>query len=243
MKPRRLSIAGLLGAVAVAGIGLAALRAATEVWAAATYSATLLMLGISLTGAFAGRGRRRAAWSGAVIMGGGYLLLIYSPWSESDSDRLASYPYEPGGFRSITVTEQSTMEGNLGPAFLAQAPQVDVRFGPVFTDRLLYALYLVANRSRVHQPGDRIRVLWNKSYYPSRVLDRREGQYLIHYDDHAEGSNNWVSPESMDERFRSFEHFRRTGHSMTAILLGALGAALGLAFRGREPPPPASDVG
>lgn len=69
MKSRRLSIAGLMLAVALCGLGLAALRARTEPWDVLMETlAVVLVLGAAI-GAFARRGRWRFVWAGFAVFG------------------------------------------------------------------------------------------------------------------------------------------------------------------------------
>ncbi len=70
----QISIAGLLGFVAVFALGLAALISATEFWVGAIF---LLTIGLLLASAVAVvfRGRRAVGWVGAAVFGWGYFLL------------------------------------------------------------------------------------------------------------------------------------------------------------------------
>src|SRR3954451_23898489 len=79
----RFSIRGVMGSVLFAGVGVAALRSATDWWASGLFTATLL--GLSLAALFAAyrRGPRRAFWSAFVAFGAGYLVLAFGPWCET----------------------------------------------------------------------------------------------------------------------------------------------------------------
>jgi hypothetical protein len=72
----RISIAGILAAVAVFAIGLAALVNATETWLGVAY---LLMIGVLLASVLATvlRGWRRGGWLGFALFGWGLFLLGY----------------------------------------------------------------------------------------------------------------------------------------------------------------------
>jgi hypothetical protein len=71
----RLSVAALMGVV-----GLAALAYPTPMWAGVALTATLALLAVALLGAIFDRGGGQAFWSGAAIVGWGYLALAFGPW-------------------------------------------------------------------------------------------------------------------------------------------------------------------
>lgn len=81
MRRFRVSISGLLGLVAVAAVGFAAIRIATPAWAGALYSLTFFLLVASLLGIGFGRGPRRVFWIGFALLGWSYILLHYVPWN------------------------------------------------------------------------------------------------------------------------------------------------------------------
>ena len=76
----RVSIRAIMAVVLAAGLGLAALRSASEWWASGIFSLTLL--GFALAAAYASqrRGPRRAFWAAFVVFGVGYLVLAFAPW-------------------------------------------------------------------------------------------------------------------------------------------------------------------
>jgi hypothetical protein len=80
MTGHRLSIAGMLGFIAIAGFCLAAMRSSSPLWTAV---GTTLGLGILLTavlGAVFLRGDSRAFASGFALFGSVYLLLVNWDW-------------------------------------------------------------------------------------------------------------------------------------------------------------------
>jgi hypothetical protein len=79
MNPLRFSLATLVGVVILLGIGLAALRSASDVWAAGVFTGTLLFLFVSVLGVTFTRGRRRVFWGGFAIFGWGYSILALGP--------------------------------------------------------------------------------------------------------------------------------------------------------------------
>ena len=70
----RISIAGVLGSVAVFAIGLAALVNATTAWAGVAFTLTVGVLFASVLATIL-RGWRRGGWLGLALFGWGYFLL------------------------------------------------------------------------------------------------------------------------------------------------------------------------
>jgi hypothetical protein len=81
MRTARFRIAGLMGAVLVAALGLAALRNASELWAGVTFLATCGVLCLAIVGVVCRGGGERAWWLGFALFGWGYLALAF--WSPS----------------------------------------------------------------------------------------------------------------------------------------------------------------
>ncbi len=79
MRPPRVSILGLLAWIALLGVGLAALRSPSPLWAAFIFSVALATLTISVLAAVYRRGRRRAFWVGFATCGWAYFLLTFGP--------------------------------------------------------------------------------------------------------------------------------------------------------------------
>ncbi|HWE37149.1 MAG TPA: hypothetical protein VG406_11335 [Isosphaeraceae bacterium] len=81
MLAPRFTIAGLMGLVVVAAVGVAALRFASELWAGVLLIGTLAMLGAAVLGVVHRRGARRAWWQGFALFGWGYLFVSLGPWA------------------------------------------------------------------------------------------------------------------------------------------------------------------
>lgn len=79
----RFTIARVIAAIGFCGVGLAALRYASDWWASGVFSATLLSLAFAAAYAAQRRGPRRAFWAAFVAFGAGYLVLAFGPWCES----------------------------------------------------------------------------------------------------------------------------------------------------------------
>src|SRR5262245_60239316 len=111
----RFSIARLVGAVGLCGLGLACLLQASTPWAAATFSVTIALSTLGLVGVACRRGERRAFWAGFATCGWVYLILTTGPWfKDMISPRLVTtqlldwaYPWlipeerQPSGSRSL----------------------------------------------------------------------------------------------------------------------------------------------
>ena len=102
MRTVRFPIAGLMWAVVVAALGLAALRNASDIWAGATFLVTCGVLCLALVGIVCRTNESRAWWVGFALFGWGYLALAF--WSPelaaddtpSESARSASGRTAPG---------------------------------------------------------------------------------------------------------------------------------------------------
>jgi hypothetical protein len=80
MGPPRISLAGMLGVVAVIAIGLASLVSATVFWTSAASTVTLAVLLGALVGTMLLRGPERAYAVGFATFGWAYLLLVNWSW-------------------------------------------------------------------------------------------------------------------------------------------------------------------
>jgi hypothetical protein len=78
MRKVRFSIAGLMGIVLVAAVGLAALRNTSPIWVGAIYLLTRAVLGLAVICAIYRRGAQRAWWIGFCLFGCGYVALVGS---------------------------------------------------------------------------------------------------------------------------------------------------------------------
>jgi hypothetical protein len=76
----RISIASLLGIVAVIAIGLAGMLSASSVWTTAAATVTLALLLTALLASVLLDGTDRAFWAGFALFGWSYLLLVNWDW-------------------------------------------------------------------------------------------------------------------------------------------------------------------
>jgi len=84
MRRIRFSIAWLMGIIFVLGVGLAALRHPSKLWASFFVSMTIGVLVVGLLGALFHRGLPRTLWAGFGVCGWFYMLLNFGPWFESE---------------------------------------------------------------------------------------------------------------------------------------------------------------
>ena len=94
MRHLRFTIAGLMGAVLIAAVGLSALRNATATWAGVMFLVTYGVLGLAIVGAICRGFPERAWWLGFFVFGWGYLSLVayWSTWFPFDPYQLDAFP-------------------------------------------------------------------------------------------------------------------------------------------------------
>lgn len=86
---RRFSIARLMGVILAVGLGMAALREASDLWAGIALSIVLVLLAGAILQVLHDQAARRAFWLGFALFGWGYLTLVSGPWfSEQLGPRL-----------------------------------------------------------------------------------------------------------------------------------------------------------
>ena len=78
MRHFRFSIAGLMGAVLVAAVGLAALLSASPIWAGAMVLLTYVVLGLAILCAVLRGPAERACWLGFCVFGMGYMAVMFA---------------------------------------------------------------------------------------------------------------------------------------------------------------------
>ncbi len=102
MRSFRVSIAGLMGAVLIAALCVAALRSASETWAGVTLLATCGVLGLAAIGVVNREVTERAWWLGFALFGWGYLALAF--WSPFIATRLPTLTLLEDVFNKAGVT-------------------------------------------------------------------------------------------------------------------------------------------
>jgi hypothetical protein len=76
----RISLATLLGFIAVSALGLAGMISASSLWTAAAATVTLAVLLAAVLAAFLLAGSDRAFWAGFALFGWAYLMLVNWDW-------------------------------------------------------------------------------------------------------------------------------------------------------------------
>ena len=85
MVRNRISVAGLAGVILLAALGLAAIRNASDLWAATVVSLSALMIGVGVLGCLFRRGPTRAFWAGFTLFGLGYFVAAFGFDQPQDS--------------------------------------------------------------------------------------------------------------------------------------------------------------
>jgi hypothetical protein len=99
--------------VLVAGVGLAALRNASDLWAGMMLLVALASVGVAVLGAVLMDDRERAWWLGFAVFGGGYLVAALSPVrSELATTHLLEYVTARVGGSQVATFEVSRMDGS-----------------------------------------------------------------------------------------------------------------------------------
>lgn len=224
MRLRTVSLAGLMLAIVVAGIGLIALKDPHGLYASGAYTLALGSLVAALVGVAFGRGGVRAFWGGFAIVGWAYFLLSFGVAVEPPTARTWAGSWIRLG---IAVSPASPAGQDEGPDLL--------------TTRLLVLLHQNLPPV-VGSVGQRIRVQWGgpNNYYPARILEAKQGQYLIHYEDGSATPDEWVGPNRVQAG--GPRAFVQVGHCLLTPLLAWIGGRLALALRrspqDRPGPPP-----
>jgi hypothetical protein len=102
MRFIRASIAGLMGAVVIAALGLTALRSASDTWSGATLLATCGVLGLAIVGAICRGTAERSWWLGVALFGWGYMALAF--WSPVDATKLPTFTLLENACKMAGVT-------------------------------------------------------------------------------------------------------------------------------------------
>jgi hypothetical protein len=82
MARRGTTILGMMAVVLVAALAFVALRSASDLWCAAIYTFTAVLLLTAVIAAGLRRGGERAFWFGFAVFGWGFFLLGLGPWAD-----------------------------------------------------------------------------------------------------------------------------------------------------------------
>lgn len=170
MNPRcpmtrpRVTISRMLIAIGFAGIGLAALKSASEPWASAAYTTVLVLLGVGLVGALLRRGRRRTFWVGFAVFGWGYWCLMFVHPSSSVAWGIPVQPDAASAPRLVTTLLLEGLQPLLSRPFAPPVgSEVAVQYGSA------------------------------GSYWPATLIAVGPGQVQIRWKDYAPGTEEWVA--------------------------------------------------
>jgi hypothetical protein len=78
------TILEMAGAVALVGLAIAALRDPTEFWTRLSFTLAILGVAVAVLGAIVRHGPDRHVWLGWALFSGGYLILAFAPWLETE---------------------------------------------------------------------------------------------------------------------------------------------------------------
>jgi len=51
-----------------------------------------------------------------------------------------------------------------------------------------------------YKAGDKVQIEWKGSWFSGEILEAKEGQYLIHYDNYSKTWDEWVTPDRVKDR-------------------------------------------
>jgi hypothetical protein len=74
----------MAAAVALVGLAVAALRDPTVFWTRLSFTLAILGTAIAVLGAVVRHGPARPHWLGAALFAGGYLMLTFGPWFDTE---------------------------------------------------------------------------------------------------------------------------------------------------------------
>jgi hypothetical protein len=193
MRPR-FSIALLLAVIALCGVGFAALRSPSHMWASALFAISLGSLPIALLNAMYSRERQRAFWTGFLVCGAAYFVSTQGPWFRDEF-----------GPRLVTTAVLDLVYARVAPAPSPPASAASTLLAQVAAGNQVtaYAAYRQAEVLALSLSGSPPKAAWAAWTEP----DRASGAGL------QVGGLALASPET----------FRRIGHCLLMLVFAALG--------------------
>jgi hypothetical protein len=190
----RFSIARLLAVIALCGVGFAALRSPSQMWASALFAVSLGSLPVALLNAIYSRERRRAFWTGFLVIGGSYFVATQGPWFKDEF-----------GPRMVTTAVLDILYVQVAPAPTPPASPASTLLAQAaaLNQTNANAVYRQAEVLAISLAGPTPKTAWAAWSEP----DRTSGVGL------QVGNLALASPET----------FRRVGHAFLTLLLAALG--------------------
>lgn len=139
MHRTQLSLAGLMGIVLFAALGLAALLNASPLWASFSFMFAVALMSTSILGAFACRGKARMTWLGVAVFGWVYLGIVFGPLTNGNGTTIPPLP--------TMALYEYLMEKNLIPK--SKAAYKDVMFNNFIQSESLLDKAILAGKPRV----------------------------------------------------------------------------------------------
>jgi hypothetical protein len=200
MRAPRFSIGSLLAMIAILGVGFAAMRSPSPVWASAIYTVAALAIVCAVANAIVGRGARRAYWLGFSLFGGAYFFLtlgsnhfVTEPILDLLYPQIA--PESPDGTRPLLIVPPPPTLANVYASVDPYGnPKQPIPVSPVITSPPTVSF---ASNPPAESAWDH----WTK---PDRAL----GDYLL--------------PADLSASYSS-RSFRQIGHALAALLAAMLG--------------------
>ena len=205
MRPR-ISLAQLLVVMIPIAIGMAAIASPSAFWEGTVFVLTLFLLFAAILGVIHRKGEDRAFWLGFSLFGWGFFLLCSDVSFEFRSSSLAPsrYYWNEGEEPDHPVRALTRSLVNL----LA----LNRRFGP-------------------RSVGEKVQVQWGgpASYYPSSILETKDGKYKIRYASDPQGAfDEWVGIERL--KLVDLDRSYRIGESIFVLLFAMVGAIIARCF-------------
>jgi hypothetical protein len=205
----RFSLRWLLSLVAICGIGFAALRTPSALWANALFTAALAALTLAPVCVVYGRGQGRAFWAGFAVCGWVYFAAALGPWLG-----------ETVGPRLVTTALIDILYPMVSPP-----PPTTARARPHGSTVALTLDEQMKLRERLDDMRRLVRSPSDPAYL---ALKRRVDQFSSAPSDPRA---DWTEPDrgtGVGVRIGqvalvSPEPFRRIGHSLLTLLIGILG--------------------
>jgi hypothetical protein len=212
MRLQRYSIGSLLILIAIAAVGMAALRYPSRLWASTIYTVAAVVLISGVSNAILGNGVRRAYWLGFSLFGGAYFFLTLGsnrPVTEMMLDLL--YPHVTRQFPQATLgtlpAPIAFAPAPVPPGPLVAPPPPPASVGTPF-QVTVYAPQQVSNGPVSTPPA---------IFYPAAADSAWD-----HWTKPDLDISEYIIPTDFSARFSSAS-FRQISHSLAALFAATLG--------------------
>lgn len=123
MTRLRFTLAQLMAIVLFIGIGFAAVRASSLLWASAVFTLTVAVLSAGILAAMVRKGRARLTWAGFALFGWVYLGTTFGPWTAANGVGAPPYVTRWGlDYWDSKLSGSGPLQANRGPL---QANRID----------------------------------------------------------------------------------------------------------------------